>query len=230
MATPIALLHSVLNKLRRDAKLARFRRRAPGADARAVFEYYFRNNLFGSPESVSGTGSTLRATRSIRRALPQIIESLGARSVLDIPCGDFNWARAVDWRGADYTGADIVPALVARNRARFEAPGRRFVVLDILADPLPRADLVLCRDLFIHFPNARVADAVANLKRSGSGHLLTTHYFKARNWDITMGSFRPICLTRPPFHFPEPLRILRDDDRLEFGGRTLSLWRIADLP
>ena len=224
------LVYSVCNKVRRDYRLARLRR-AGGGDARTVFEHYFENNLFGDGESLCGTGSSIMATGTIRAALPPLFARLGARSVLDLPCGDFNWARAVDWCGIAYTGADIVSGLIERNRRLHGGNGFRFEVLDVLTDRLPPSDLVLCRDLFIHLPNASVLQAVDNIRRSGARWLLTTHYAGVRrNRDIPLGSFRPLNLERSPFGFPMPQESIRDDDYLKLWRRRLSLWQTANLP
>ena len=103
--------------------------------------------------------------------------------------------------------------------------------LDVLADPIPERDVILCRDLLIHFPNADVLRAVAAFKQSGSGYLLTTHYQGVRrNRDIAMGSFRPINLRCEPFSFPAPETVIRDDDYLKMWGRTLALWPLDALP
>src|SRR4051812_27850000 len=71
--------------------------RARGLDA--VFSDIYRNNSWGDAESVSGRGSTLARTEVIRRSLPGLLESVGARSLLDAPCGDFNWMRHVELAG-----------------------------------------------------------------------------------------------------------------------------------
>ena len=77
--------------------------------------------------------------RTYTDALPALVKELGVRSLLDAPCGDFNWMRHVDLDGVEYTGGDVVPELVARNRELYGAAGRRFVTLDLTRDPLPPA-------------------------------------------------------------------------------------------
>lgn len=225
------ILYSAYNNLRRNIFLAVFRLREGDNDARGVFGFYFDRNLFGDAESASGTGSSLKATETIRAALPGLFTELDIETVLDIPCGDFHWAKEMDWTARRYIGIDVVEPLIDQNRRRHGAPGRDFLVADIVEDPLPACDLILCRDLFIHFPNALVAEALANIKRSGARYLLTTQYRNPRsNRDIRLGSFRPVNLEAPPFNLPPPDRAIRDDDYLKLWGRTLSLWRIDQLP
>jgi SAM-dependent methyltransferase len=79
-----------------------------------------------------------------------LLRQLGVTSMLDLPCGDFNWMQHVDLSGMQYVGADIVPEVVSRNQARFGNKDRRFIQADIVQGPAG-TDLVFCRDCLIHF-------------------------------------------------------------------------------
>ena len=72
-------------------------------DLRRRFEYIFESNLWGSDESRSGPGSMLVETETLRKQLPMLLREIGARSLLDIPCGDFRWLSEVDL-GVPYLG------------------------------------------------------------------------------------------------------------------------------
>jgi SAM-dependent methyltransferase len=199
--------------------------RARGLDA--VFSDIYRNNSWGDAESVSGRGSTLARTEVIRRALPGLLESVGARSLLDAPCGDFNWMRHVELAGVVYTGADVVPELIERNRQAYGGRGRSFVVADLRLDRLPRADVILCRDCFIHISFRDIRAALENFKRSGSRFLLaTTHSGVTENEDAASGGWRLLNLRLPPFDFPEPRQLLIEDAGL---GKCLGLWSLEEL-
>ena len=67
-------------------------------DAEAVFNSIYRNNTWDGDESISGPGASLRHTEAIRRELPLLIERLGIRTLLDAPCGDFNWMKETKLR------------------------------------------------------------------------------------------------------------------------------------
>ncbi|OLB74954.1 MAG: hypothetical protein AUI14_22280 [Actinobacteria bacterium 13_2_20CM_2_71_6] len=205
-----------------------------GYDTEEIFTYIYRANLWGSPESESGVGSELAATAVLRAELPRLLRRYGVRSLLDLPCGDFGWLSQVDLSGIDYTGADIVPDIVVRNTERYRAPNRRFVRLNLNRDPLPRADLVLCRDCLVHLRYAQIFAAFANLRRSGSTYLLATTFVELdANAEIDTGDWRPLNLCLPPFALPKPLAVIVEDCT-EIGGayadKALGLWRIADLP
>jgi hypothetical protein len=201
----------------------------------ATFAEIHRTRAWGGSESVSGPGSGVARTASIRRALRELLVELDVRSLLDAPCGDCHWMKEVDLGGIDYVGVDVVREIVAANRRAWgEHPRRRFLHLDLTVDPLPRADVILCRDALVHFSFADIHRAFANLRRSGSRYLLTTSFVRmAANDDIATGSWRAINLERPPFGLPAPLRFI--DERgpgYEPAqlDKILGLWRVADVP
>lgn len=199
-----------------------------------LFTNIYHNNTFGGVESRSGHGSNLANTAAIRAALPALVARLGVRTLLDIPCGDFYWMKEVDLRGIMYLGADIVGALIERNRQLFSAGNINFLKLDITDDELPPADLILCRDCLVHFSNADALRAIANIKRSGAGYLLTTTFTnREANQDIATGEWRALNLEAPPFNFPPPLEVINEGYMGQGGAwadMSQGLWKIADLP
>src|SRR5207302_8241115 len=60
------------------------------------FERIYSTNLWSDPETRSGVGSSLDSTRALRAELPKAMRSLSARTLLDVPCGDFSWMQHVD--------------------------------------------------------------------------------------------------------------------------------------
>jgi len=80
-----------------------------------LFTDYYQSNTWGDRESRSGPGSRLDRTEHLRSALPQLVKDFNCVSVLDIPCGDFNWMKLVEW-DVDYTGADIVKDMIRQNQ------------------------------------------------------------------------------------------------------------------
>ncbi|MFI6307048.1 class I SAM-dependent methyltransferase [Amycolatopsis thailandensis] len=197
------------------------------------FTYIFRSRLWTS-SSVSGPGSESVQTQGLREQLPALLERFGVRTLLDLPCGDFGWLSEVDLDLDRYIGADIVTDLVDANAARFrDDPVREFRTLDLTGDPLPAADLVLCRDCLVHLSFADIERALSNLRRSGSRYLLTTTFTElGTNNDIVTGDWRPLNLCREPFGFPEPLAVLVEGCTEEGGAyadKSLGLWEIASI-
>jgi 2-polyprenyl-3-methyl-5-hydroxy-6-metoxy-1,4-benzoquinol methylase len=203
--------------------------------AHEVFTRIYRTNGFNGDESVSGTGSALWATERIRALLPLVLNYCGAKTVLDIPCGDFHWMHEVYLdEGIRYTGADIVDELITCNLSKYGSRWYQFLQLDLLTDTLPQADVVLCRDCLVHFSHADVLRAVANIKQSGSTYLLTTTYTERNvNRSIPTGGWTAYNLKLPPFEFPQPILLINEDCRdcsPGFTDKCLGLWEVARLP
>ena len=205
----------------------RITKRLRSSSSTPNFSEIYRDNLWGDSESVSGRGSTLGRTVTIRSALPELLRSIGAKSLLDAPCGDFNWMRLVDLGEIRYTGVDVVTELIIRNRRLYGGPGRDFVVADVIRDQLAKSDAILCRDCFIHLSFRDIQRTLTNFKRSGSQFLLaTTHVDIVENTDVRTGGWRSINLQTAPFNFPQPLELLVEDAEL---GKCLGLWRLSDI-
>jgi len=227
--------NGVLSLVRGAARFLRsVPRRLRGRES--VFTWIYRTNGWASQESVSGQGSELRETRVVRAVLPLLLARHGVDSMLDVPCGDCNWIREIDFGGGgcDYIGADIVADLVERDQRTYGTHRRRFMHLDVVRDPLPSAGLVLCRDCMIHLPNADVLEALRNIRRSGARFLLATTYTaRPANPDIVTGDWRPINLQAAPFSLPAPLELLNEEwDWAEgfHADKCLGLWDTRALP
>lgn len=201
-----------------------------------IFNYIYENKGWGAGESISGPGSSLEATKFLARELDFLIKKYQFKSILDIPCGDFNWMSNFDLSGIEYLGADIVDSLIHRNSHQF--PTQKFKVLNLLKDKLPSVDLVICRDCLFHFPTDDVFRALKNIKNSGSKFLLTTS-FGWKSWpnlDIQMGDFRRLNLELLPFDLPPPYeRIIEGNIETEReagsqADRSMCLWSCRDLP
>lgn len=201
--------------------------------AESVFTEIYKNNGWHGLESVSGTGSGQDQTKRIKVELRTIFDELKIESMLDIPCGDFCWMNGVDLKGVDYLGADIVRDLIKENSHSFSSDRVRFQQLDLIGDPLPKVDLVFCRDCLVHFSFHDISLALDNICRSESTYLMTTTFTKRKkNRDIATGQWRVLNLQLAPFGFPVPLKVM-SEGCTEGGGayddKSLGLWKIADL-
>ncbi len=198
------------------------------------FARIFATNLW-TGGSRSGLGSELAPTAGVRERLPALLASVEARTLLDLPCGDFGWLNLVPL-DLDYMGADIVPALIAENERRYGGAGsrRRFMHLDLTNDALPRADVVLCRDCLVHLSFDNIWRAFGSLRRSGSKYLLTTTFVEHdENRDIEDGDWRMLNLERAPLNLPPPEIVVIEggtEGDGSYDDKALALWRIEDLP
>ncbi len=220
----------------RFARVTAFLRRLTGRSGYEVgphFRRIYETNAFGGTESRSGIGSSLAETARIRQALPRLLEELGVRRVLDAPCGDCHWISELAWGQVAYTGADVVAELIETNRSRLGARGMRFLAADLCADDLPQADLILCRDCWVHLDYRQIRACLANFQRSGARYLLTTTFAsRTRNRDLGGAIWRPLNLQIAPFQFPAPLRLCEEgcvENEGAYADKALGLWRLPDL-
>ena len=198
------------------------------------FSNYFEENFWGSDESVSGPGSVLNQTAEIREKIPILIKEFNIKSILDIPCGDFNWMSRIHLKIDKYIGADIVPDLVKKNSIKFKANNLSFRVLDVCESKFPKVDLILCRDCFVHLSYSKIFSSLKNCKNSQSKYLLTSTFpAQRKNRNIYTGGWRPLNFEIKPFNFPSPIKIINEkctETRGKFSDKSLGLWKIKDLP
>jgi hypothetical protein len=199
------------------------------------FTKIYTNGGFGRENvPLSGTGSTLMQTHAIRVAIPYLLKELQATSIIDAPCGDFTWMKEVDLGDIAYLGVDIVPDLIRANREKHSSDRVRFLDMDIVTDILPKADVILCRDCFVHLSNGDILRAVENFKKSGSKYLLTTTFADLKeNVNLVSGrGWRPINLELPPFKFPNPIAVINEgcsEEGGKYANKCLGLWQLKDV-
>ncbi|MEO8991485.1 MAG: glycosyltransferase, partial [Nitrosospira sp.] len=148
---PVAML-----KIRRDSRRDEDNQGIQGSralnDHPRIFERIHPHDSWQSAESPSGSGSgaTLERTEVLRLELPAVLSRLGVRTLVDAPCGDCNWRQHIEINLDAYIGVDTVPSLIEDNRLRYRDSNWKFEVADLIKDPLPTGDAVLCRDALMH--------------------------------------------------------------------------------
>jgi len=129
-----------------------------------IFTEIKRKNIWGSLESVSGAGSEINQTKTLIMELPKLFKLYNIKSVLDIPCGDFNWMKEVDLSAVEYLGGDIVNELISDNISKYSLNNKEFKKLNIITDELPNKDLIFVRDCFVHLSYNDILKAIIILK------------------------------------------------------------------
>lgn len=191
-----------------------------------IFDRIYEKNLWQSSETVSGKGSELIFAQNLLLYLPVLLKKYNVKTVVDAPCGDYNWILHLDYRFEKYTGIDIVQKLIEKNK-KYENERVKFFAGDILTYNIPSSDLIFCRDCFIHLTFKQIFKALENFKKSGAGFIMLTSYDNCRNEDVLAGQFRKINLLLPPFNFPAPKDIIQELPSEE--GKYFCLWKLEDL-
>ena len=202
-----------------------------------MFTVIYTQGLWPGDETRSGEGSTLDYTQGLRAELPEMFAKFGITSILDAPCGDFNWMRSLmdGCPDIDYTGVDIVRPMIDQLQRTDTRPNRRFQHLDITADPLPTADLMISRDCWFHLSWDLVGSVIRNFAASDIRYLLTTTYYNDGSWsnvDLNIGGFHPIDLLSEPYNFDPAVLHSIEDWHGDHRPRRLCLWsreQIQDL-
>jgi hypothetical protein len=185
---------------------------------------------WGSKESKSGVGSEINSTKILRKELNFLFLKYKISSILDVPCGDFNWFNQMDLTEIKYTGGDIVEDLIKLNKIKY--PNFEFLHIDITKDNLPKNDLVMTRDCFVHLSNSNILKSINNIKNSGSKFLLTTSFTKFHeNIDIKNGEWREINLMIEPFNL-KPIYLINEmcvEDYPNASDKCMVLFDLNDL-
>ena len=196
-----------------------------------IFTEIFEENKWNCSESVSGAGSTMGWPQTLRAGLPILLRGIGVRAFLDVPCGDFNWGKEVDWGDVNYIGGDIVESLVEKNKEH-ETQNIKFLHLDLSKDSLPSADVVLVRDCLMHMSVKDAESCLENVRGSKIKYLLASTYPTKEENSLTHRTSAYVCrynLNVEPFNLGKPLLYLNDSNHaLERQGihKTLGLWKL----
>jgi 2-polyprenyl-3-methyl-5-hydroxy-6-metoxy-1,4-benzoquinol methylase len=193
------------------------------------FSRILSSNSSGSLETPCGPGSTLEACAEIIQRLPVWIRDHQVKTILDLGCGDFHWLKEVDMTGVEYDGYDIVQAAVEKAK-KHETKWRRFHHANILSVPLPKADLVICKDVLIHLPNDDVIGSIESILKAGSRFLAATTYPGWTNLfrsGMKAAEFAPIDLEQEPFSLGIPLDMVEVPRKEANPRKYLALWSLV---
>ena len=198
------------------------------------FEIIYKENYWESKESRSGIGSEIKNTKTLLQGLQNVVEKYSIGSIIDIPCGDFNWMRKYNMKNITYTGLDIVDEVIDDNNKKYKKTNVNFYCSDITSSELPKADLIFARDCFVHFSFKDIKKSIFRIKQSKSKYIMTTSFVELKtNSDILTADWRPINLEKKPFNFPEPILTINEECE-EMNGiysdKCICLWEIEKLP
>ncbi len=197
----------------------------PKDPTKELFTNIFNTNAWQGSDSRSGPSSNMERTRSLREALPGIIQKYGIKTFLDAPCGDFFWMKTIAPQlPIQYIGADIVDEMITENRAKYPGSNLSFVHLDLTKGPIPSADVLFCRDCLFHLSYQDIAKVFRNFMASECQYFMTTSHNSGtfENKDIKTGGWRQFDLFKPPFNFPQSFVEAVTDGG---GDRKMYMWR-----
>ncbi len=201
---------------------------------KALWEEFETKNWSGKRGKAprSGWGSSLARTENLRNALPGVFKRYDVEHFFDAPCGDWFWMQHVDLSGIRYTGADISQSVVNQNAATFDAPNLTFMHLDITSDPLPQADIMMCRECLFHLKWFLRWDFFRNFAQSDIAFLMMTICHVPENKRLMRsGGYKPFNPMAAPFNLPDPIEVIVEGrgviplrDSGEKADRSMGIW------
>lgn len=152
----------------------------------------------------SGSGSLVSNTKEFRSFLTKYLKKHDIKSMIDIGCGDWQFMRLLDFSGMKYLGIDVVPHLIRENTRKYGKKNIAFRSGDATKMKLPKADLVLLKDVLQHWSIAEIKRFVKKLSRYPHVLLLNSAGGEKKmdgdvNSEIPVGFGRPLDLSKPPF-------------------------------
>ena len=163
-----------------------------------VFERIYAHNSWGHG---SGEGSLPIHVRPYTNFLQNFLRRRRIASVVDFGCGDWQFSRSIRWGNIEYRGYDIVPAVIADNRRRYESRTISFHEIGTSFEGLPAADLLIVKDVLQHWSDETASDFLPVLSRYRCA--LITNCVNpngpTRNLSVADGDFRYLDVRLPPF-------------------------------
>ena len=135
----------------------------------------------------------------------------------------------MNFENIDYVGCDVVTEMINHNKKLYEKNNIKFVVQNLLKDDLPRADMIIVRDLLVHLDNSDIRQCLNNIKKANFKYIAITNYplLKSQLRDKFLGDkWRPINLNINPFNLPKSDYNLDDTSNVQDHDKDkyLSIW------
>ena len=201
------------------------------------FQYIYKSKYWQNIEngSLSGSGSNIISTEKIRIELKDFISKYKISSIIDIPCGDWEWMSMFDLSNIEYVGYDVVQELITLNNKKYKSKNINFAVKNLIYDSLPKTDFIIIRDMLNHLDESDIHKCIKNLQNSEFQFIGITN-FPDINDNITnilgdkfrLGDrWRPINFSIKPFNLNHPLINLNDSCDLTETDKMkyLSIWK-----
>lgn len=151
-----------------------------------VFSSIYSDNIWIKG---SGPGSTIEQGRPFITFVQQILDEFDIQSIVDLGCGDWVLAHEINWKNRNYLGLDVVSKVIDRNKLLYSSCNIQFSKLDGITQELPQSDLLICKNVLQHLPNADILKILAQIKKYK--YVVIVNDFNANNsftnYDTSLG-------------------------------------------
>jgi 2-polyprenyl-3-methyl-5-hydroxy-6-metoxy-1,4-benzoquinol methylase len=164
-----------------------------------VFSKIYKEDLW---HGGSGAGSKLENIKEYVEVLQKYIDKPEVKTVLDLGCGDWQFSKFLDLSSVSYLGVDVVESVIESNSTSYSASNIKFISRDITTYEVPKADLIICKDVLQHLSNKDVVTILVKIITSSKFSLITNDFKpeNTENKDIDNGDYRCLDLTLSPFY------------------------------
>jgi 2-polyprenyl-3-methyl-5-hydroxy-6-metoxy-1,4-benzoquinol methylase len=164
-----------------------------------VFSKIYKEDLW---HGGSGAGSKLENVKEYVEVLQKYIDKPEVKTVLDLGCGDWQFSKFLDLSSVSYLGVDVVESVIESNSTSYSASNIKFISRDITTYEVPKADLIICKDVLQHLSNKDVVTILVKIITSSKFSLITNDFKpeNTENKDINNGDYRCLDLTLSPFY------------------------------
>lgn len=166
-------------------------------DLTRLFDVVYENNYWGNG---SGSGSDELLCADYVRFLQDFFIKHKISSVTDAGCGDWQFSKNIRFDGMIYRGFDVSSFVIAANSAKYAKENVSFELYDGDFSKLASADLLICKDVLQHLPNAKVHEFIANLPRFKYALITNDIGSYKTNQDILPTEYRNLDLRLAPFN------------------------------
>lgn len=167
-------------------------------DHKTIFTNIHKTNAW---DHGSGPGSIPENCQPWMLYLQNFLAANRIDTICDWGCGDWQHSKHLDFSKCHYTGVDIVEDIVATNSNLYANNNVEFLTPDKL-DANQEFDLLIVKEVFIHWPLADIKAFLANPPVKAKHWLVCGSSSYKPNVEIRLGDFRSIVLTAPPFNLP----------------------------
>jgi 2-polyprenyl-3-methyl-5-hydroxy-6-metoxy-1,4-benzoquinol methylase len=180
-----------------------------------VFSKIYKEDLW---HGGSGAGSKLENVKEYVEILQKYIDKPEVKTVLDLGCGDWQFSKFLDLSSVSYLGVDVVESVIESNSTSYSASNIKFISRDITTYEVPKADLIICKDVLQHLCNKDVVNILVKIITSSKFSLITNDFNpdNTENKDIDNGNYRCLDLTLSPFYL-DVVTVLESE---RFGWRS----------
>lgn len=162
-----------------------------------LFEEIYASGAWGGG---SGGGDDPANMQPYLDYLHGFMDNHHIHSVVDAGCGAWRCMSTIDLDGIEYLGIDCVESVIAQNVDKYTKRNVHFWLANFIKIDLPKADLLICKDVFQHLSNEDILEFLPRLKQFQ--YCLIVNDLSG-NHDRTIdgidNSYHGLDLSAPPF-------------------------------